>query len=277
MPGKRVAGAALFWSGAGMDPHAVLAAFDDQIRRQPGAGAPDRLVEREPRWVRSLSPDGWAGVTWSQLDEATADEAIADQVAWFAQLGRPWEWKHYSYDEPRDLPARLVAAGFVAEEPESLLVAEVTELALDVVVPDGVTLVPVTDEQGVDALVSVHDAVFGGHHAHVGREVRDGMAADPPTAAAVLAVAGSLPVSSGRVEFHHGTDFASIWGGGTLPAYRRRGLFRALVAHRAAQASRLGFRYLQVDASPDSRPILRRLGFVELARTTPFMKAGRAD
>jgi hypothetical protein len=35
-------------------------------------------------------------------------------------------------------------------------------------------------------------------------------------------------------------------------------------------AAARGFRYLQVDASPDSRPILRRLGFAELATTTPF-------
>ena len=32
----------------------------------------------------------------------------------------------------------------------------------------------------------------------------------------------------------------------------------------------VGLRYLQVDASADSRPILRRLGFVELAETTPY-------
>jgi hypothetical protein len=34
-------------------------------------------------------------------------------------------------------------------------------------------------------------------------------------------------------------------------------------------------RYLQVDASADSRPILQRLGFAELARTTPFRYPGR--
>jgi hypothetical protein len=42
------------------------------------------------------------------------------------------------------------------------------------------------------------------------------------------------------------------------------------VAHRAALAAARGYRYLQVDASPDSRPILTSLGFVELATTTPF-------
>ena len=85
---------------------------------------------------------------------------------------------------------------------------------------------------------------------------------------------GETPIAAGRVEFHSGTDFASLWGGGTLAAWRGRGVFRSLVAHRAALASARGFRYLQVDASPDSRPILERLGFVELATTTPFIHPG---
>jgi GNAT superfamily N-acetyltransferase len=103
-----------------------------------------------------------------------------------------------------------------------------------------------------------------------------GLTRQPPTAAAAVAVAGQTPIAAGRVEFHHGSDFASLWGGGTLPSWRGRGVFRALVAHRAALASARGFRYLQVDASPDSRPILQRLGFVELATTTPFMHPGGA-
>ena len=47
-----------------------------------------------------------------------------------------------------------------------------------------------------------------------------------------------------------------------------------MVAYRAALAAARGFRYLQVDAMPDSRPILKRLGFAELATTTPFMHPG---
>ena len=62
-----------------------------------------------------------------------------------------------------------------------------------------------------------------------------------------------------------------------LPAWRHRGVFRSLVADRAALASARGFRYLQVDASADSRPILQSLGFVVLATTTPFMHRGAAD
>ncbi len=39
---------------------------------------------------------------------------------------------------------------------------------------------------------------------------------------------------------------------------------------QTALASARGFRYLQVDASADSAPILQRLGFVAVATTTPY-------
>jgi GNAT superfamily N-acetyltransferase len=53
--------------------------------------------------------------------------------------------------------------------------------------------------------------------------------------------------------------------------WRGRGIYRALVAHRARIAAGRGIRYLQVDASSQSRPILRRLGFVPLSTTTPYV------
>jgi GNAT superfamily N-acetyltransferase len=73
------------------------------------------------------------------------------------------------------------------------------------------------------------------------------------------------------VRFPSGTEFATFWGGFTLPAWRGRGLYRALVAHRAKLATERGRRYIQVDASDASRPILERLGFVAVTTTTPYV------
>jgi GNAT superfamily N-acetyltransferase len=73
------------------------------------------------------------------------------------------------------------------------------------------------------------------------------------------------------VRFAHDTEFATLWGGGTLEPWRGRGIYRAVVAYRANLASARGCRYLQVDASDDSRPILERLGFVAVTTTTPFI------
>jgi GNAT superfamily N-acetyltransferase len=241
----------------------VLTAYDEQIRRGR------KGTERDGHVVRKLSPGGWSGVTWSDLADADVDAVIAAQLARFAELGQQWEWKHYSYDRPIDLPAHLLAAGFTPEDPETLLVAEIADLDLDVPPPPGIRLEPVLDRTGIDTLVAVHDEVFGGDHARVGKAIAD----NPDTIRAVLAVdeAAGRPVAAARVEYEPGTDFAGLWGGGTLPEWRRRGIFRALVAHRAALADARGCRYLQVDATSDSRPILRTLGFTELAVTTPYL------
>ena len=259
------------WLAAPVDPLAVLAAYDAQVRRDPPA-QPGVRMERD-RWVTRVgSADGlgWNAVVWSDPDlgDTDVDAVVAEQVRRFR--GLEWEWKHYSHDQPPDLPDRLRAAGLVPEPPETLMVAEVAELDLDVPPLPGVDVVLVDDEDGIAAMGRVHEAVFGGEHSAIAGVLRAGLAQRPRTMQGVVASAGGEPVAAGRVDLTPGTDFASLWGGGTLAGWRGRGVFRALVSRRAALAAERGFRYLQVDASADSRPILRRLGFVELATTTPW-------
>lgn len=247
----------------------MLAAYDRQLRRDATAEPPGR-VDRDGRVVRSIdATGGWEGVIWSGLDAASADGQIARQQAFFAGRGRPFEWKHHDYDQPADLPARLLAAGFVAEEAEELMVAEVATL----VAPppaDGFRVVEVDDAAGVDLVVAVHEQVFGVVRPELRAELLGQLAGSPPGGAALAAMAGGRPVSAARVTFAAGTDFASLWGGGTLPQWRGRGIYRALVAARGRLAAERGYRYLTVDALPPSRPILERLGFVRLATTTPY-------
>jgi len=261
-----------------MDVADVLARYDRQLRRSATAVPPARI---EPdgavvRWLNDAEEGGWEAVLWSELDESTADAQIAHEKAYFAARGRRFEWKHHAYDRPADLPARLIAAGFEPEEEEALVVAEVAGLATDVMVPNGVRLVPVTDAAEVDRVIAVHEEVFKEEHSWLRREMLARL--DTPGAgAAVLAMAGDRAVCAARIEFHTGTDFASLWGGGTLPEWRGRGIYRALVGYRARLAAERGFRYLQVDSSPDSQPILRRLGFVDLTTTTPYVMQAPAD
>jgi GNAT superfamily N-acetyltransferase len=97
------------------------------------------------------------------------------------------------------------------------------------------------------------------------------LAADPTSITIMVAEVEDSVVSAGWVRYTRGTDFASLWGGSTLPRFRRRGVYRALVAARARLAVARGYQYLQVDASDNSRPILERLGFVALTVTVPYM------
>ncbi|NWF25188.1 GNAT family N-acetyltransferase [Streptomyces sp. PKU-EA00015] len=256
-----------------MDHTAVLALFDRQMRCRttpPGAAGP--LTERSGRVVRQVGADGdWSGVLWSDLTADTADADIAEQVRYFTGRGLAFEWKLYSHDAPRDLAGRLLAAGFRPEPEETVLVAETSGLPAVPELPDGVRLEAVTGPAGVELTMRVHDRAFGTDGTRLRQQLLAQLAQTPDTVLMTVAMAGDLPVCAARIEFTPGTDFAGLWGGGTRPEWRGRGIYRALVAHRAAAAARRGVRYLQVDASDHSRPILERLGFAALATTTPYV------
>jgi GNAT superfamily N-acetyltransferase len=253
--------------------------FDEQMRRDAPPDAPGTKVERFGGVVRQTGAgvQGWTGVLWSDLDEESADEAITSQVRWLASpegKGREFEWKLYSHDRPANLGSRLKAAGFVPDPPETLLIAELAELATDAEPPEGVRLEHVTDATGVDLMARVHDAAFGTSFTRLRERLLDQLEHSAGTVTMTLAMAGDEPICGARLEFHPGTDFASLWGGGTVEAWRGRGVYRAMIAHRARIAAAKGIRFLQVDASEDSRPILQRLGFVALSTTTPYLKQG---
>ncbi|MFF0777345.1 GNAT family N-acetyltransferase [Streptomyces sp. NPDC003720] len=258
-----------------LDHAAVLALYDREMREGARPDGPGTRVERAGAVVRQTGDaHGWNGVVWSDLDEATADRVIGEQIAHFTGLGLAFEWKLYAHDRPADLGARLAAAGFRAEPEETLLIGETGRLALDAGTPDGIRIVQATDAAGVELVVRVHESAFGTDGSRLRHRLLARLAADPDTVVAVVALAGDEPVSSARMELVPGARFAGLWGGGTVEAWRGRGVYRALVAHRARVAAAHGCRYLQVDASPMSRPILERVGFHALSTTTPYLYGG---
>jgi GNAT superfamily N-acetyltransferase len=255
-----------------MDHAVVLALYDRDMREGARPDGPGARIERDEGVVRQVgSAHGWNGIVWSDLDEATADAAIAEQVRYFAGLGLEFEWKLYGHDLPVDLGKRLRAAGFTPEPEETLMVAEVADLTLDVEAPEGIRVLPVTDQAGVDLVADVHEKAFGTDGTRLRHQLLAQLTGDRDNVVAVVALAGDEPVSAARMELVPGTRFAGLWGGGIVEPWRGRGIYRALVAHRARVAAARGYRYLQVDALPTSRPILARLGFHALSTTTPYL------
>ncbi|WP_031466124.1 GNAT family N-acetyltransferase [Sciscionella sediminilitoris] len=247
-----------------MDTAAVLAEFDARLRLDPALEQPGDRVERTAHTVRYLPAQAPPAVLYYD-GGGDPGKVIAGEARWLAEHGG--EWKYYSHDRPVDLPERLRAAGLRAEEPEAFMLAE-TEL-LAPYTPAGVEIRAVTEETGYERLLSVQRGAFG-HTRHAAMRERLLAGVRAGNLALVLALVDGEPACGGRIEFHAGTGFASLWGGGTLPGFRGRGAYRALVAHRAALAAARGYRYLYSDCSPDSEPILARTGFTRLATTIPF-------
>jgi ribosomal protein S18 acetylase RimI-like enzyme len=259
-----------------MDRAAVLAAYNKQVRQNTAPDGTGAAFESDGLVIRRLALPGQegSGIIWSDLDSASADEVIAEQVAIFGGRGERFEWKLFDYDRPADLAERLAVAGFVAEEPETLVVAgvaEVIEALRSAELPAGVTALRVTDAAGLELMGRVQELVFGDAKSRLRESILAQLEQAPDMVEIVLAMADDLPVCAARIEFLAGTEFAGLWGGGTLPQWRRRGIYRALVRYRAELAASRGYKYLIVDASQDSRPILERIGFTRLAVTTPYI------
>ncbi|HEY2288761.1 MAG TPA: GNAT family N-acetyltransferase [Streptosporangiaceae bacterium] len=252
----------------------IRAAYDAQVRQRAEPDQPGACVTAAGGVVRTLAPAGQgpSRVTWSDLDAASADGVIAAQVAFFAARGEAFEWKLFDYDQPADLGTRLAAAGLLPEEEELIMAAPTAQVAAATAgpPPDGVRVEQVHGAAGVDVLMEVSEQAFGADKSELRAALLATQAAWPDAVVLVAAFAGDKPVSAARAELLPGTDFAGLWGGGTLPDWRGRGLYRALVGLRAALAAERGYRYLQVDALPTSAPILSRLGFAALARSTPY-------
>jgi GNAT superfamily N-acetyltransferase len=241
----------------------ILALYDAQMRADPPLETGIRH-ERVGAIVRAVGGDH--AIIFSNLTGGDADEAIAEQAAFFRSIGAEVEWKVYGHDLPADLDRRLRAAGFEPQERERLM-------ALDLAVglpgeppPAGIEIRRVADAAGLEDLIAASSAAFGRDDRWKIEVFRPRLT--DPTVGLYVAYAEGQPVAAARLELAHGRCFAGLWGGGTVPSYRNRGIYRSLVAARAREARRRGYRYLTADARETSRPILKRLGFVALTSVT---------
>lgn len=263
-----------------MNKDELLAVFDSQLRFD----STDPMSERQavppaaPRVVRHvpLDPEArWGWVIWSNLTEANADQAIAEEVAYFEARRQHFEWKLFGYDEPADLGERLVRQGFQREERESVMVLDLQSDAGSLLVtglagaaPSGndhrVEVRRINDPADLRQVVEIEDAVWNESHAWIMDELRLELVLPGEPLLMYLAYAGGVPASAAWIRFQKGTDFASLFGGSTLPQYRKRGLYTALLTVRAQAARERGYRFLTVDATEMSRPILEKHGFIKV-------------
>jgi GNAT superfamily N-acetyltransferase len=264
------------------DDRDLLAAFHRQIRMGVGEG-PARTRRERVGWVArhtSTDPeDRWAMVDCPEGLGDDPDAVIAGERDHFRALGLPLEWKTYSYDDPPDLGDRLVRAGFVKEDDEALMLGDLAVLAAaaeaPLEVPAGITIRESRTRGDARRTAELYELVWGGAWGRADRDAsgdEDPLPPGDPTELKLIAQASPSGdvVCAGRVTLAPGTDFAGLWGGSTHPDWRRRGLFRALLAERARWAMSRGFTLARVDASPDSEPILRSLGLRRVATTSPY-------
>jgi GNAT superfamily N-acetyltransferase len=258
-----------------IDSTQLLAAYDEQLRTDAETPSATSVNQHGP--LRLVTFAGGRGfVTYRDLGGADADRIrrlVPEALAYYRanpEISRV-EWKTRGHDHAPGLHEALLENGFIAEEPESIMIGEAKLLAVDVPLPEGVTLRRVTEEADVRAMSAMQDEVFGSPAGDdMANAILRRLALDDGMELWVAEADGHI-VSAGRLEPVHGTNFAGIWGGATRPEWRGRGIYRALTAARARSALDKGKTLINSDSTEFSRPILERSGLVKVSTTTPYM------
>lgn len=253
----------------------LLAAFDAQMRvsgsMRPTEGAQEEMdgpVYRRWDW----GPRGFViGGDLAPLDARQLDALIRRQIDFFAERSVPFEWKTFSHDQTAGLTQQLLGHGFVPEEQESLVIGRVAQIDREFSPPPGVTIHQVHTRAHAERMAELLTIVDGEDRTFRGELLYREQRANPDHVVLLVAEAEGKVVAIARLNLEPKTQFASLWTGSTLPEWRRKGIYRSLVAYRARLAAQRGYRYLQVDASENSRPILERLGFLKVSTTTPYI------
>jgi hypothetical protein len=253
----------------------LLLAYDGQLRTEAEVAGASSVTRLGPLYLASL-PGGAGFVTYRDLagaDAWTVRGWVAEVVGHYAGDGavREVEWKTRGHDHAPGLHQALVDHGFEPREPESVMVGPARALAVDVPLPDGVTVRRIREPAEVRAMSAMTDEAFGDpvSATRADQVLRRLEAADGPQL--WIAEAGGAIVCAGRLEPVAGSDFAGIWGGATRADWRGRGVYRALTAARARAALDLGRTLIHSDSTALSRPILERSGLRRVTTTTPYV------
>ena len=260
-----------------MDDASLLAAYDAQLRSVAEMRSTLEYEQHGPLfWGKYRGGRGF--VSYRSLGSPTdveLEQLILDTVEHYATDPdiTQFEWKTRGHDNVARLHALLTEHGFEAGEPESVMIGEARALTTHIRLPQGVSLRRVTEHADVEAMTRMQASVFGDPETVPERVAATMQHLDGPDADGFelwVAEADGQVVSAGRIDPMPGTDFAGIWGGATLPAWRGRGIYRALTAKRAEAAIRAGKALINSDSTEFSRPILERSGFRRVTTTTPY-------
>ena len=230
-------------------------------------------VRREvmPTVVRYIDTSNTGGgtVIYSQLDESNVDDVIREQISFFESIGQQFEWKVYDYDRPLDLKERLESYGFIAEEAEAIMVLDLEEAPrlLEQLIRPNVQRI--ADPKKLSDVLNIQEQVWDEDFSSLGNYLQETLSKYPEQMSVYMAYVDKQPVSAAWIYFPKHSRFASLWGGSTLSRFRKQGLYTALLAVRAQEAKARNMRYLTVDASTMSRPILEKFGFEMIAHAYP--------
>jgi hypothetical protein len=268
---------------AAEDSDYLLALYDDTMRRNGNvAGCAREQTAHVARYTTSTGSQRY--VMWHDFAPERAAQIVEGELAAIAGNAKVLMWKLYAHDTShKALHAALLAFGFSENDHCTLMACKVERLskrlaALNVDATDSLLDVrELTTAQSLDAYQEIWDDVWpDAPNKRYVDDYRDRLLRRDPGIVFFAGFSGTSvdtePVTSGYMFHHPGTPFALLCGGTTKAKWRRQHAYTAMLAARTRCALARGAKYLAVEASAASRPILERVGFVPLSTLAFYEK-----
>jgi len=252
-----------------MNKSQMIALYDQDQRKD--VNDPHMRREVIPPVVRYINTSSrMEGVVlYSQLNEANVDEVVREQVSYFESIEQDFEWKVYDYDQPSDLKERLESHGFMVEEAEAIMVLDLEETPQILGQPVSANAQQITHPEDLADVLAIQEQIWEEDASSLVQYLQETLSNYPEQLSVYVAYMNRQPASAAWIYFPKQSQFASLWGGSTISNFRKQGHYTALLAVRAQEAKARQRRYLTVDASPMSRPILEKFGFEMIAYSYP--------
>jgi GNAT superfamily N-acetyltransferase len=230
---------------------------------------PDTQVIERPGWLQLVTPSlrqgGLNEVAFSALEEEEADAVIDETLALYRRLGVRFRWTVGPGSRPADLAERLARRGLRQSEVLGMI-RETSGIPADT----GGDLT--VEEVGAGTVEEFSRTMAEGWEMEVGQVEgynRTVVARAEQGHRLFLARYQGAPAgTAGLVTFERSVY---LLGGVVLPAFRGRGVYRALVTARLRYAAERHRPYATSHArASTSAPLLERLGFETLCRFPLF-------
>jgi GNAT superfamily N-acetyltransferase len=230
---------------------------------------PDTQVIERPGWLQLITPSlrqgGLNEVVFSALGEQEADTIIDETLELYRRLGLRFRWNVGPDSRPADLAERLARRGLRQSEVQGML----RGTAAAPLGPEGDVTVEEVDERTVEEFSRTMAAGWEIDPAPIEAFNRSVLTHPDRRHRLFLArYRGAAAGTAGLVAFERSVY---LLGGVVLPAFRQRGLYRALVVARLRYAAKRHIPFATSHArASTSAPLLERLGFETLCRFRVF-------
>jgi GNAT superfamily N-acetyltransferase len=225
---------------------------------------PDGLVEINRADVLAWKRPGWSvghsRVVYAKWSAPDVDKRVDELLAFFGDT--PFNWHVGPSSSPRDLVNRLMTRGL-------RLVAEPRMMTITLPLPDDW---PVNREVRIVEVADAEMARLGLRLAHhdspeIERDVVERMAylgLPSRRGGFLVAYIGDVPCANAGYRYSSDGRCVYLTGAETVEQFRGQGVYKTLIAHRAAQGVDRGCVFASILANVQtSGPILARRGFAD--------------